>query len=138
MDCIIDSDSRRLLVLSRRAGESILIGNDIEVLVVALLPPTVRFKIVVRSAGDNAPYCSLVSCDANKHIRVRDRIELAVRQVRRREARLVILAPPTVRILRSELSGDRRVCDRDAPANGSKADFNECQHPSETGIPIGK
>ncbi|WP_414703795.1 carbon storage regulator [Povalibacter sp.] len=112
IECAIDSDSRRLLVLTRRAGESILIGPDIEVLVVAVVPPTVRLEIAIRSAHGNAPtYCSLVSCEENGCISLNDRIDLAVRQVRRRETRIAVLAPATVRILRSEISEDRRVRD---------------------------
>lgn len=107
MDCAIDSNTHRILVVSRRAGESILIGSHFEVLVVALLPPMVRLEVVTRSSRGTPPECSLVSCEVNKRIRINDLIELVVRQVRNRDARLGVIAPAEIRILRSELSDDR-------------------------------
>ena len=108
MECANDSVSRRLLILTRRAGESILIGTSIEILVVAIATPTVRLEILTRSDRDpESLQRVLVSCEADRRIAINDRIDLLVRFVRGRNVRLGVIAPADVIVLRSELSQAR-------------------------------
>lgn len=96
------------LILSRRAGESLRIGSQMEVLILAIGDEVIRLEIASRDDSGAAPnpnaYSRLVSCRLNESVFLATGVELCVSQIRGQQVRIAIRAPLNMLILRSELA----------------------------------
>ena len=93
------------LGLTRRPGESILIGPALELFVVGISPPNVRFELFTRKSDGtvNMSDAKLVHGTLNTTVALSTGIELFISALRPREVRLAIRAPESMWITRAEL-----------------------------------
>lgn len=87
-----------MLVLTRHRGESILIGNDIELRLTEIHISSVRLWI---STMKTSSQDVVVHVDRSFHIA--DGVEVMVVAVRGERARLGIVAPSDVQVVRAEM-----------------------------------
>jgi sRNA-binding carbon storage regulator CsrA len=93
------------LSLTRRPGESLLIGSHHELFVVSISPPDVRFELFTLNADGsmNMESAKLAHGTLNQAVTLLDQVQLFVKALRPREVRLAIRAPEHLLITRAEL-----------------------------------
>jgi carbon storage regulator len=97
-----------MLVLTRKAGQSIMIGDDIEVCVISVVGDGVRIEVAFRSplgeqmrVGMQAP--RLGPARSAQSMMISDDIEVSVLAVIGEKVRVGIQAPRAVPVYRSEV-----------------------------------
>jgi sRNA-binding carbon storage regulator CsrA len=93
------------LGLTRRPGESILIGPRLELFVVGISPPSVRFELFTRNADGAVDMgdAKLVHGTLNETVSLSSEIDLFISALRPQEVRVAIRAPKSLNIVRAEL-----------------------------------